>query len=832
MLNIAIDALNLAKDVSVIAPAQAAFASVNALLTLIRDSIANDQDHVELGLNCADICKALDRGMKGKKTEDLSQSVHEAITQLTTTVAEVQNDIRKQSERNRVSRLLHARNDKDKIAAWKSELDRILNIFNTELAINTHVTVSDIRNDVSKIWEEVGGRVRSMQTRTGELPPSPPRACFGRDDLIERIVDLAEKLTPTALIGAGGIGKTSVALAALHHDRIKARFGEDRRFIRCDQFPASRAHFLNLLSKAIGAGVENPEDLNSLRSALSSKEIFIILDNSESIIDPRGPHGQEIYNIVEELSQFSNICLCITSRITAIPPDFEALEIPTLSMEAARHAFYRIYKHGEHSGPIDDILRQLDFHPLSITLLATVAHQNRWDYNRLSKEWQERRVGVLQTEHNRSLAATIELSLASPTFVKLGPDARALLEVVAFFPQGVNEDNLGWLFPTTLKGTPILDKLCALSLTYRNNESVTMLAPLRDHLRPTDPKSCPLLRVIKDRYFKRLSAFSTPARPGFEKSRWIISEDANVEHLLNVLTTIDADSDDVWSACAQFMRLLYWHKPRHTVLRRKVEGLPDDHRSKPDCLFELALLSGSVGNYAEKKRLLNHTLRLQRERGNHKRVALTLTMLSDANRALGLYKEGINQTKEALEIYERSGNTLSQARCLNHLSRLLCSDGQLDAAEDAANRTIELLPEKRQEFQACRAHLVLGNIYCSKGEREKAIHHFEMTLEIASRFNWHHPLFWTHFSLAEMFLDESEFGDAHSHIGQAKLHAVDAVYHMGRAALLQARIFYRQGRLEDATSETSRALEIFEDLGVPKDLEDCRALLRDVGQAR
>ena len=58
--------------------------AIDFWLMFLQDSIANDQDHVELGLNCADICKALDRGMKGKKTEDLSQSVHEAITQLTT----------------------------------------------------------------------------------------------------------------------------------------------------------------------------------------------------------------------------------------------------------------------------------------------------------------------------------------------------------------------------------------------------------------------------------------------------------------------------------------------------------------------------------------------------------------------------------------------------------------------------------------------------------------------------------------------------------------------------------------------------------------------------
>ena len=45
--------------------------------------IANDADYVELGLSCADICRALERGMDGKRLDDLSQSVCEAINQLT-----------------------------------------------------------------------------------------------------------------------------------------------------------------------------------------------------------------------------------------------------------------------------------------------------------------------------------------------------------------------------------------------------------------------------------------------------------------------------------------------------------------------------------------------------------------------------------------------------------------------------------------------------------------------------------------------------------------------------------------------------------------------------
>ena len=107
------------------------------------------------------------------------------------TVAEIQRKIIKQSGNNPVSRLFHAKNDKETIATWRLDLDRIIHVFNvcsvgsaplslttpfqTELALNTHLMVSDLHQNLLIGKGSVDEQHRPVSTTlhpstTGYLP--------------------------------------------------------------------------------------------------------------------------------------------------------------------------------------------------------------------------------------------------------------------------------------------------------------------------------------------------------------------------------------------------------------------------------------------------------------------------------------------------------------------------------------------------------------------------------------------------------------------------------------------------------------------------------------
>ena len=155
---------------------------------------------------------------------------------------------------------------------------------------------------------------------------------------------------------------------------------------------------------------------------------------------------------------------------------------------------------------------------------------------------------------------------------------------------------------------------------------------------------------------------------------------------------------------------------------------------------------------------------------------------------------------------------MEQAKSFMFLAQSFLDNKQPDAAEEAGSRVINLFSERGEQFVVCKCQHLLGVIYQSKGEVEKAVQHCEVALGIASFFNQLNTLVWICFTLAQLLFSEGKFDEAHAHVEHAKLHATNGNdgYLLAHAMELQAWIWHGQDRLEEAKSGALCAVDAFE----------------------
>ncbi|KAG2057293.1 hypothetical protein BDR06DRAFT_1037553 [Suillus hirtellus] len=123
---------------------------------------------------------------------------------------------------------------------------------------------------------------------------------------------------------------------------------------------------------------------------------------------------------------------------------------------------------------ISDLLKKLEFHPLSINLLANTVQQDDWSPATLLKRWHTRHSAVLNTGKGNlhSLADTMQLSLDSPSIQGLGEDGHCTIAIIAFLLQGLNDNLDGNLLPLLQEVDNICNVLCRQSLIYHQDNFI------------------------------------------------------------------------------------------------------------------------------------------------------------------------------------------------------------------------------------------------------------------------------------------------------------------------------------------------------------------------
>lgn len=140
------------------------------------------------------------------------------------------------------------------------------------------------------------------------LPPTP-KIFYGRENDLKHVVDILRTDSPRiAILGAGGMGKSSLARAALHHLDVAAKY-EQRFFVVCDTVKNSIE-----LANAIGAhiGLSGGQDLRKavIKYLAKKSSCLLILDNFETPWEPL----QSRDGVEEFLSLLTGLCVGLLVR--------------------------------------------------------------------------------------------------------------------------------------------------------------------------------------------------------------------------------------------------------------------------------------------------------------------------------------------------------------------------------------------------------------------------------------------------------------------------------------------------------------------------------------
>jgi predicted ATPase len=134
------------------------------------------------------------------------------------------------------------------------------------------------------------------------LPPEP-KIFHGRESELSDILCLFNTGIPRiAILGAGGMGKTSLAQAVLHHPGIMTRFVQNRFFVACTS-ATTKLELVNLIGAHLGLKPGKDLTKEVLQYFASNPPSLLILDELEPLWEPANLRG----NIEELLALLTGV---------------------------------------------------------------------------------------------------------------------------------------------------------------------------------------------------------------------------------------------------------------------------------------------------------------------------------------------------------------------------------------------------------------------------------------------------------------------------------------------------------------------------------------------
>ncbi|KAJ7277496.1 P-loop containing nucleoside triphosphate hydrolase protein, partial [Mycena rebaudengoi] len=314
------------------------------------------------------------------------------------------------------------------------------------------------------------------------LPPSP-QIFHGREVELQHVVNiLVQDSAHIAILGAGGMGKTSLATAALHSPQVKAKYSH-QYFVPCQSSPTCTELAATI---ADHIGLEKGSNLPKrvAHYFAHAPPSLLILDNLETTWEPLSSRS-EVEEFLSLLTDAPHSGLMITLRGAERPRKVKWTKpfltpLKPLSNVAAWQTFIDVADEGHDDDSIQELLELTGNLPLAVSLIASVA-SSEGCAQALSR-WESKSTRMLSDGYDQRSSLDISIML-SYTSSRMTPGAQELLSILSLLPDGLTDADL---VQAKLSIPDILackTTLIQTALAFVGQDQyLKVLVPIREHI--------------------------------------------------------------------------------------------------------------------------------------------------------------------------------------------------------------------------------------------------------------------------------------------------------------------------------------------------------------
>jgi tetratricopeptide (TPR) repeat protein len=629
------------------------------------------------------------------------------------------------------------------------------------------------------------------------LPSAP--VVVGREREVRDLtaVWLQNPSAPVAVLGAPGIGKSTVCLAALHDEDVVGRFGERRWFVRCDGAESADALLAVL---AAGLGVTGEESSGALLSrvgeVLAERAGLVVLDNFET---PWTAEPLACEEILRSVASVPGVALAVTVRGRSRPGgvrwrDF-AMLCP-LPLAHARGLFLNVAGSEFAADPLlDELVSDLDGLPLAVEL-AGYAAQGQPSINSVLRRWRAERTRMLErmggATRELSVAVSVEISVSS---ARMTGAARRLLTLLGVLPDGIAYEDL-----TVLQGQDSLGGaavLRQLGLAFDEAGRLRMLAPIREHVAAVHPSAPADLDTVISHYasLAGTAGGQVGTSAGAGAVTRLQAETGNFTVLLSLAVT-DHRIGDLTSAINGLAE--YWRFTGYaqSALAALIETEIFDHGTPGQQADTLLALGG-----------------IALERSDH-----------DGARA---------RYQQALPLYEQLGDVLGRANCIKGLGHVALSRSDHDGARARYQQALPLYEQLGDVLGQAKCIESLGDVALRRSDHDRARARYRHALPLYEQVGAVLGQANCVMRLADVALERIDHDGALARYVQAL-----ALYEQVGSVLGQANCIMRLGDIalagsnhDGARARYQQALPLYKQVGAVLGQANCIKRLGDIALA-